>query len=71
VDFYLTHMRMEETELLPVAVQKLSESDWAQLNEAFEHHDDPLASGKRDPSYDRLFTRIVMKAPAPIGVGPA
>jgi hypothetical protein len=27
-------------------------------------------SGVRDPMYDRLFTRIVMRAPAPIGVGP-
>jgi hypothetical protein len=31
---------------------------------------DPLAAkGRRDPVYDRLFTPIVMRAPAPIGVG--
>jgi hemerythrin-like domain-containing protein len=70
VDFYLRHMRTEETELLPVAQKTLTEQDWAQLNAAFEAQRDPLASGERDPLYDRLFTRIVMRTPAPIGVGP-
>lgn len=69
-DFYLHHMRTEETELLPVAQKLLSASDWEQLNSAFSAQGDPLVSGVRDPMYDRLFTRIVMRAPAPIGVGP-
>lgn len=68
VDFYLLHMRTEELELMPVS-QRLSEADWAELNDAFAHHGDPLATGSHDPIYDRLFTRIVMRAPAPIGVG--
>lgn len=71
VEFYLSHMRMEEMQVLPVAQKKLGEGDWAQLNAAFQAHRDPLASGDRDPAFDRLFTRIVMRAPAPIGVGPA
>ncbi|HZN47435.1 MAG TPA: hemerythrin domain-containing protein [Ramlibacter sp.] len=72
VEFYLGHMRTEETELLPVAQKLLNERDWAELNAAFATHaDDPLVSGDHDPVYDRLFTRIVMRAPAPIGVGPA
>lgn len=71
VEFYLSHMRMEETQVLPAAQKQLSEADWAQLDAAFQAHRDPLASGDRDPAYDRLFTRIVMRAPAPIGVGPA
>jgi len=70
VRFYLEHMRTEETELLPVAQEALSEEDWAQLNAAFHAKGDPFASGDRDPVYDRLFTRIVMRAPAPIGLGP-
>ena len=69
VEFYLNHMRTEETELLPVAQQRLSEADWAQLDAAFQAHGDPLAHGERDPLFDRLFTRIVMRTPAPIGVG--
>ncbi|NML42475.1 hemerythrin domain-containing protein [Ramlibacter sp. G-1-2-2] len=71
VDFYLAHMRTEETEILPAAQELLSPSDWAQLNTAFSQHIDPLAGGEREPAYDRLFTRIVMRTPAPIGVGPA
>lgn len=70
VDFYLGHMKTEETELLPVAQKVLTQADWAQLNAAFSAHRDPLVTGERDPMYKRLFTRIVMRAPAPIGVGP-
>ena len=49
----------------------LDEEDWLALNNAFGAHHDPLAAGVRDPFYDRLFSRIVLTAPAPIGVGPA
>lgn len=70
VKFYLEHMRIEETELLPAAERLLSAADWAELDRAFSTDRDPLAGGKRDAAYDRLFTRIVLSAPAPIGVGP-
>jgi hypothetical protein len=37
---------------------------------AFATNSDPLTGiYPRDPSYDRLFTRIVMQAPAPVGLG--
>ncbi len=71
VDFYLKHMRIEETELMPAAEKGLSAQDWAELDAAFEADRDPLAGGVRDRHYDRLFTRIVLRAPAPIGVGPS
>jgi hemerythrin-like domain-containing protein len=72
VEFYLSHMRVEETELLPVAQKLLRESDWKELNQAFQAQGDALSmGGDHDPVYDRLFTRIVMRTPAPIGVGPA
>jgi hypothetical protein len=63
-------MRTEELELLPAAERLLDADDWTVLNAAFSTHRDPLAGGLRDPSYDRLFSRIVLTAPAPIGVGP-
>ncbi|MFM6985396.1 MAG: hemerythrin domain-containing protein [Hydrogenophaga sp.] len=70
VDFYLEHMRLEETVILPEAERLLSESDWQALNAAFSSHPNPLSSRiPRDPLFDRLFTRIVMKAPAPVGLG--
>lgn len=69
--FYLEHMRIEETVILPAAERLLGPSDWEALDEAFGASRDPLAGGPRDPSYERLFTRIVMSTPAPIGVGPS
>jgi len=70
IDFYLEHMRLEETVILPEAQKHFSAQDWQELDAAFEKNCDPL-TGKYppDPVYDKLFTRIVMKAPAPIGLG--
>ena len=70
VAFYLEHMRLEENVILPAALRVLTKADWQALDAAFSSNCDPL-TGKypRDPAYDRLFTRIVMRAPAPIGLG--
>jgi hemerythrin-like domain-containing protein len=71
-DFYLEHMRLEEQVILPAAIRVLSDADWNALDNAFASHRDLLVhQNDRDPIYDRLFTRIVMRAPAPIGVGDA
>lgn len=70
IDFYLEHMRLEETEVMPAAEQHLTDADWHALNAAFATNQDPLnASVPRDPQFDRLFTRIVMRAPSPVGLG--
>ncbi|MDZ7938157.1 MAG: hemerythrin domain-containing protein [Rhodoferax sp.] len=70
VSAYLEHMQLEETAILPVAERSFSAADWEALDHAFAGNTDPLSSqGRHDPSFDRLFTRIVMRAPAPIGVG--
>lgn len=71
IAFYLEHMHQEESVILPAAKRVLEDSDWQRLDDAFELNRDPL-SGKypRDPIYDRLFTNIVNRAPAPIGTGP-
>ena len=70
IGFYLEHMRLEEEVILPAAQRVLDDQDWAELDAAFETNCDPL-TGKypRDPAYNRLFTRIVSQAPAPIGLG--
>ena len=72
VAFYLEHMRLEETAILPVAEKVLTDAEWKELDAAFEKNCDPL-TGKYspDPAYHRLFTRIVMRAPSPIGLGDA
>ena len=68
--FYLEHMRLEESVVLPAAQRLLSDADWVELDAAFAANCDPL-TGKTptDPAYERLFTRIVSRAPAPIGLG--
>lgn len=70
ITFYLEHMRLEETVIIPEARKVLDEDDRRALDEAFLSNNDPLVNkGPRDPAYDRLFTRIVMRAPSPVGLG--
>ncbi len=70
VRFYLEHMAVEESQVIPAARRELGEADWAELDAAFAANQDPL-TGKHDASadYAPLFRRIVMTAPAPIGLG--
>lgn len=65
---YLKHMLLEETVILPAAIRVLNDADWEELDAAFATNCDPL-TGKypRDPAYDELFARIVMRAPVPVG----
>jgi hemerythrin-like domain-containing protein len=68
---YLDHMSVEETEILPAARRLLTEADWAELDAAFATHKDPLTGHEPSDEYRQMFSRIVMQAPAPIGLGPA
>jgi hemerythrin-like domain-containing protein len=67
-DFHWKHMRSEEQELLPLAERALSEEDWAAVERAFAQNEDPIAD-LRGQDFDRLYTRILSLAPAPIGLG--
>lgn len=70
VNFYLDHMRLEETLILPAAERSLSEEEWRELDEAFASNRDPLTRQyPPDPAYERLFAHILLNAPTPIGVG--
>jgi len=71
VEFYLEHMRIEETEVLPAAEKLLSDEDWAELDAAFLQNRDPLTGHPPEDEYRGLFSRIVGMVPAPIGLGPA
>jgi len=71
IDFYLAHMGIEETQILPLAQRVLTDGDWAELDAAFMKNRDPLTGHEPDDVYRPLFSRIVMSAPAPIGLGPA
>jgi hemerythrin-like domain-containing protein len=69
VEFYLSHMAMEEREILPLAEKVLTEDDWRDLDAAFSANRDPLTGCEPEPDYAALFTRIVNAVPAPIGLG--
>ena len=70
VQFYMEHMRLEETQVLLGQRQHLDGDDWRELDAAFANNADPLCDSQpRDAAYDRLFSRIVLRAPSPIGLG--
>lgn len=70
VDFYLSHMALEENEVLPEAQRMLDAAEWARLDTQFALNRDPLTGHPVPDAYRPLFSRIVMTAPAPIGLGP-
>jgi hemerythrin-like domain-containing protein len=67
---YVDHMHLEETIIFPAAKTALSDEDWDVLDQAFDQNADPL-TGKHPPgpAFEKLFSRIVSKAPAPVGLG--
>lgn len=71
VDFYLDHMRTEETVVLPLAERVLTADDWAEVDAAFQRNRDPLTGHTPDAAYEPLFKKIVSTLPAPLGLGPA
>ena len=71
VEFYLAHMALEEREILPLAERVLTKEDWDNLDSSFRANRDGLAGAEPEAEYRQLFTRIVNRVPAPIGLGPA
>ncbi|MCZ2104710.1 MAG: hemerythrin domain-containing protein [Burkholderiales bacterium] len=69
ITFYLEHMRLEETMIIPAAHKYCTPEDWAAMDAAFAENRDPFAQAEPDPEYERLFSRIVRSAPSPIGLG--
>ncbi len=69
VDAYLAHMGAEEAEVLPAARAHLTEADWAALDAAFAANRDPLTGHEAEQVFQPLFQKILMTAPAPIGLG--
>jgi len=56
--------------VLPAARRHLTEADWAVLDAAFADNRDPLTGRhEADETFRPLFSKILMTAPAPIGLG--
>lgn len=69
IGFYLEHMALEESQVLPAARAHLHAEDWLALDAAFEANRDPLTGHEPADAYRALFHHIAMAAPAPIGLG--
>lgn len=61
--FHLDHMQVEESQLLPLAVQHLNPDEWAMIARAFAANADPLRGVDSERTYDRLRSRIVELLP--------
>ncbi len=69
-EFHWQHMKAEEDEVMPLARKHLTADDWDAIDAAFLGHTDPMLGIEVGATYTALFSRIVMLAPPPIGVGP-
>ena len=69
--FHYDHMRVEETQLLPLAQRHLTADDWEQIDAAFLGNVDPLVGADTGQEYSKLFQRLIELAPPPLGVGRA
>jgi branched-chain amino acid transport system ATP-binding protein len=70
-EFHWAHMRLEESELLPMAKEHLSTDDWHDMDAAFSGNADPLFGVQAGTQFDALYRHIVMVSPPPIGLGRA
>lgn len=58
-DFYLAHMQLEESVVLPAALVALSAEDWQSVDQAFATNDLLLTPGvPREPELDALYAGI-------------
>lgn len=71
VEFYLEHMHLEETVVLPLAERALGAADWAELDAAFLANRDPLAGHAADEPYRLLFKKILRLLPGSNSIGSA
>jgi len=69
VSFYVAHMHVEETEVLPLAEAALGPDDWAELDRAFQGNRDPLIGFDAVAAYQPLFKKILDILPHSTGVG--
>ncbi len=68
-DFYLQHLQLENSLIIPKALKVLDDQDWALMDEAFSENNDPWLHHSAESVYQNLFSKITNHAPAPIGLG--
>ena len=70
IDFERNHIHLEETEILPLAKQHLTASDWLPIETAFLGNEDPLFGTGPSSEFQTLFNSLSSLIPAPYGLGP-
>ena len=69
VAFERDHALTEERELLPRAREALTDEDWEVIDAAFAENEDPMFGLKWDNEFSQLFSQLVNRLPAPLGLG--
>lgn len=57
-DFLAEHMRVEESQLFPMAEEQLTEADWTEIAQGVEQQTDPIFGKTVDEDYRQLWQRI-------------
>ena len=65
-EFYWDHMRKEEQQLLPLAIEHLTAEDWQRVESAFGDNSDPLFGKELAAEYRQLYQSIVELTPPPL-----
>jgi branched-chain amino acid transport system ATP-binding protein len=63
------HIKTEEKHVLPLARKALLPEDWAEIDQAFHTHSDPVFGDQAKLEFRELFHRIVSLAPESVGLG--
>ena len=63
------HIKTEEKHVLPLARKVLLPQDWAEIDQAFLNHSDPVFGDQAKAEFRELFHRIVSLAPDSVGMG--
>ena len=64
---FRSHMQKEETAILPLAAKLLRARDWAAIDAAIRHIDDPLVAKNGEERYAALRRQIEREAPTAKG----
>jgi len=64
-----THIKTEEKHVLPLARKVLQPQDWAEIDQAFRNHSDPVFGDSAKAEFRELFHRIASLAPDSVGLG--
>ncbi|HCY62476.1 MAG TPA: ABC transporter [Oxalobacteraceae bacterium] len=71
IDHTRKHIRHEETTVMPLAREVLTEEDWREIDAAFLNNDDPLFGANAKAEFAELRANLVRLAPDPVGLGGA